>query len=194
MQIWTQCRFALLAIDALAAAIADMARRRNQPDARYDELVNLPFEQANARAAEIALDDSVRAWHPIQSFLTAIANISKALWGQGGKLAAERRDLRDSLDVDDTSPLQPTSMRNHFDHFDERLDEWWKRSEDHNYVDLRFGDVGSQIHGIPEDEMFRSFDPASGDLVFWGQRYNLPAIIDEIRKIMPLALEGATTV
>jgi hypothetical protein len=81
-------------------------------------------------------DDIARAWIAIQNILTAAANISKALWGQGGKFAKEREPLRSSLQVDDTSPLRNVVMRNHFEHHDERLDRWWDTSESHNYLDM----------------------------------------------------------
>jgi hypothetical protein len=63
-----------------------------------------------------------QTWHAIQSLLTATANLSKLFWGQAGRKTDERKRLRDSLLVGDTSVLQPTRFRNHFDHFDERLD------------------------------------------------------------------------
>jgi hypothetical protein len=82
-------------------------------------------------------------------------------------------------------------MRNHFDHFDERLDAWFAISTDHNYVDMNIGNVAAMIKGIPEDEMFRSFDPSTGDLIFWGDRYNLPTIVVEVQRIMPLAIQAS---
>ncbi len=51
--------------------------------------------------------------------LNARANISKALWGSGGRLASERAELRASIDVSDDSPLRYVGMRNKFEHFDE---------------------------------------------------------------------------
>ncbi len=71
----------------------------------------------------------------VQGFLTAVANISKALWGPKGKRAQERAPLRATLKVDEASPLKPTSMRNNFDHFDDRLDTWWRTSVNHNSTD-----------------------------------------------------------
>src|SRR5271154_1382263 len=61
-------------------------------------------------------------FYALQNFLNAAADISKALWGQRGKLASERKDLRDSIGIADDSPLTEVNMRNNFEHFDERLD------------------------------------------------------------------------
>jgi hypothetical protein len=190
-QIWIQCKFALTAYDELGARITQMTQIRSGPDPRYLELASLPHDELSARAVEISMEDSIYAWSSVQALLTAVANISKALWGQSGKLGPQRKPLRDSLGVADTSPLRPTSMRNNFDHFDDRLDIWWHASARHNYVDLSIGDVASAISGVPEEEMFRSYDPATGDVVFWGKRYNLPVIVDELKRVAPVALRAA---
>lgn len=131
------------------------------------------------------------AWISIQNLLGAGANASKALWGQGGKFAGEREPLRRSLQVEDTSPLREVAMRNRFEHFDEKMDEWWDQSTDHNYVDMNFGDVETAISGVDEKDMFRNFDPATGDLIFWGERFNLQAIVDEARRVLPIAIREA---
>jgi hypothetical protein len=55
-----------------------------------------------------------------QNLLTAAANISKALWGQGNKprVTSARRPLRDAIGVSDSSPLRAVTMRNNYEHFD----------------------------------------------------------------------------
>lgn len=188
MQIWTQCKFAALAYDDLAVEIGNL---RSAHAGKNSDLMGLSHEELRLRATESAMDPAIRAWQPIQSLLTSVANISKALWGQRGKFSVEREPLRAVLGVPDTSPLAPTQMRNNFDHFDERLDEWWARSTDHNYVDLNFGDVASTIQGVSPEDMFRSYDPQSGNVAFWGQQYNLPTIMNEIERIAPLALRAS---
>lgn len=72
-------------------------------------------------------------WIGIQNLLNAAANVSKACWGQGGKLSKERKPLRDSLGVKASSPIRKTGLRNNFEHFDERLDDWWMKSKHHNF-------------------------------------------------------------
>ncbi len=63
-------------------------------------------------------------WFELQNFVVSAANVSKLLWGQGGKLAKKRKALRESIKVKDSSALRSTTMRNHFEHIDERLDKW----------------------------------------------------------------------
>jgi hypothetical protein len=68
--------------------------------------------------------DTEGIFFSIQNLLTAGANVSKALWGPGGRLHAERKPLRDSIGIADTSALRDVNMRNNFEHFDDRLDRW----------------------------------------------------------------------
>lgn len=86
-------------------------------------------------------DDGQRTFYSIQALLTASANVSKALWGQEPKQRNERKPLRDSLGIDDTSPFMARGMRNKFDHFDERLDEWWAKSEHHQFIDMNISNL-----------------------------------------------------
>jgi hypothetical protein len=91
-----------------------------------------------------------------------------------------------ALRVDDSSALCSRVVRNHFDHFDEKLDEWWKGSRSHSYADLNFG----SIEGFDPIDVFRRFDSVSGTVTFWGRPYEIPAIVAELRRILPLARGG----
>jgi hypothetical protein len=54
-------------------------------------------------------------------------NLSKLLWGSGGKgldrerAEAERAELREPLGVTDRTALKSSTVRNRFEHFDQRL-------------------------------------------------------------------------
>ncbi len=195
-QIWLQCKFALQAYEELEERILHDKSQRDQDGALIKELGDrltrgeITHDELITQSIEISLQAAVLIWHPIQSLLTATANISKALWGPGGKLKVEREPLRMRLGVADSSPLAATTMRNNFDHFDDRLDTWWKSSVQHNYIDLNLGDGFSSTSGIPPEEVFRNYDPQTGNLEFWGQKYHLPTIIEEVRRLMPAALEA----
>lgn len=84
----------------------------------------------------LELMNTRHTFYALQNLLNAGANISKALWGSGGKRAKQRKPLRDSIGVADDSPLRAVAMRNNFEHFDDRLDKWWETSKRHNAVDL----------------------------------------------------------
>lgn len=158
---------------------------------------------AETERAQIALDDMTHNrnwpqcmdvfWEAAQNLLVAAANIAKALWGSGGKKATERADLRMSLSVDDTSLLKASPiLRNHFEHFDDRIEEWEQRSERKLFVDRNVGDKNKMIFPAPADyEVFRNYDPATTELTFWGDSVNLRELVAEAGRILPIARAAA---
>ncbi|HMI98050.1 MAG TPA: hypothetical protein VK479_16195 [Micropepsaceae bacterium] len=132
-----------------------------------------------------------RTFYGLQNLLNAGANISKALWGPGGKFAGARKPLRDSIGISDDSPLRHVGMRNNFEHVDERIDEWWQKSKGHNHVDLNIGPKKGMFGGLEEIDQFRLFDPDTTDITFWGQEFNLRKIVDEVRSIAPKLAQEA---
>lgn len=128
--------------------------------------------------------------------LGASANASKALWGAGNntKVAEAREELRRSLEVPDDSPLRVVKMRNNFEHIDERIDEWAAISQTGHFLDQNIGSLGGISLGggpPPDHDVFRHFDPETGDLIFWGQRFNVPALANEVGRIHPIAVREA---
>jgi hypothetical protein len=135
--------------------------------------------------AAMLTNDLTHAWIAVQNLLTAAANISKALWGAGGKFAEERKPLRQSLGVEDTAIFRDVAMRNNFEHYDERLDRWWETSEHHNHLDMSVLPPGS-VSGLAEIDIFRVFDPSTGDVVFWGQRFSLNDLLEGVVRLLPV--------
>jgi hypothetical protein len=127
----------------------------------------------------------------VQNLLNAAANISKALWGSGGRQSEARRELRESIGVPDDSPLRDVVMRNNFEHYDERLDKWWAESKSHNHCDRNIMPKNA-ISGIDEIDMFRLFDPQTTNLTFWSQDFNLQQLISEVQRILPKLTEEAS--
>lgn len=158
----------------------------------FQRQVQLQCEYVLRAAAEVnagmARVDTATVFYGLQSLLTAAANLSKALWGQGGKRAKERAALRASLAVDDDSPLRSTDMRNNYDHFDDRLMEWWRNSTNHNTVDLSIA-PRSAIVGIAPIDWFRVYDPNTTHATFWGDDFDIQALVSEVERILPRAKE-----
>ncbi len=140
----------------------------------------------------LAAKDVRHTFYALQNVLNAGANISKALWGSGGKLADKRKPLRDSIGIEDCSPLRDVAMRNNFEHFDERLDRWWAESENHTWADLNIGNRAS-FEVNAEIDSFRIFDPRTTDITFWGERFNLQTLVIEVEKILPKLQEELNT-
>jgi hypothetical protein len=134
--------------------------------------------------------ESDRFWRNAQALLVAAANVSKAMWGLRGGKAEQRRPLRESLEVGDDSPLRPTTFRNHFEHIDQRIDQWWEEDERHNIVNTMIGPQ-AMVGGLPPISFFRQFDPATQHLLFWSDEFPLPEVIEEIQRILPIATREA---
>jgi hypothetical protein len=136
-------------------------------------------------------NDGVTIFRELQNFLSASANVSKLLWGQRGKnLEPQRNLLRDSIGVADDSPLRIVRMRNHFEHLDERLDEWWRDSKQHNSVDFCIAPP-DKIVGFDTKELFRVYDPDTGIMHFWGDEFNIREIMNEVIRILPTLRQEA---
>lgn len=149
-----------------------------------DQSRMVAFASSMIEAAVEARDhDSL--WVGVQIFVTGSANITKALWGQRQSLAAERKPLRDSLGVRDDSPLHALStLRNHFEHYDERIDRWHETSQAHNFLDRFLGSPES-VAGLADIERFR--DPATASVYFWGERFDLQPIAKEVDRLLTIA-------
>lgn len=112
-------------------------------------------------------------WIGLHNLVDATANISKEFWGDWKTKTIEaRRPLRESLGVEDTSPFRNRSLRNHLEHFDERLDAWYHSSKRRNYADFLIGPPNT-IVGIERSDIFRHFDPQSGYVYFGDESYNI---------------------
>ena len=138
---------------------------------------------AEALSHAVQSKDTTQTFHAVQGLLSSAANVQKALWGQGGTREAAREALRQYLGVEESSPFRDMGMRDNFDHFDERLERWWRLSTNHNYVDLNLGKL-SALPGTEEIDVFRNLDPATMDLVFWGDTFNIAAIVVAARQIL----------
>ena len=128
-------------------------------------------------------------FYGIQNLLDAAANAAKALWGSGPNFPPERKYVRESIGVQDDSPLKLVKMRNNYEHYDERLDRWSRDSKNHNHFDLAIMPSGTV--GLDVNDMFRVFDPATTSLTYWGQEFNIQALINEVQRILPKLTEEA---
>jgi hypothetical protein len=140
---------------------------------------------ANAELARSTTDDE--AWIALQNLLVASANASKLMWGSGGRAAAERIDLRSSLGVGSTSPLEDPDLRNDFEHCDERLaqhfadsTEWVRAYSGRNIGQNR----ATPMNQAGESREFHHFNPVTGVVTFWEHAASIPDLLGEAVKIL----------
>lgn len=125
-------------------------------------------------------------WYFAQNFLTSTANVSKLLWGSKEEIKGSRKPLRDSLQISDQSLVKSRAMRNHFEHYDERIESWASSSQRRNYVDSNIG-PRNMIGGIDPSDFLRNFDTDLMAITFKGDTYEIQPIIDELVELRDIA-------
>jgi len=62
-------------------------------------------------------------------------------------------------------------IRNDYEHFEERLDEWAVNSKSNNYIDLNVSNHGPIVSGVEDRDIFRQLE--GHNLTFWNNSVNL---------------------
>jgi len=141
-----------------------------------------------AKFAEIAANqlantsNSVEVWGSIQSILVATANVSKILWPARKQSKSRGRHLRNLLGVDDDNLLSDRTFRNHFEHYDERIEEWIESKNSAVYMDSRIDPFELTTLSLPQ-LFHRSYNPISKTLSFRGESIDIAAVLAELAKI-----------
>jgi hypothetical protein len=84
--------------------------------------------------------------------------------------------------------LEDRSLRNHIEHFDERLDTWASSSRSFNFVDLNIMPIGA-IQGIPQSEIFRQHDSQTNKFYFRGESFDIQSIGAGVHHLLARANE-----
>ena len=126
--------------------------------------------------------DQIEVWSSIQSILVAAGNVSKILWPQDKKYAVRGKRLRALLKVDDNNMLSDRSLRNHFEHYDDRIEKWFKGKSSAVYSDLAIDPLKSMRRSFPTNH-HRAYDPLTQTLTFRGESFDLAAVLKELKEI-----------
>ncbi len=136
------------------------------------------------------------ALYNVQSLLVAWANISKIMWpvrnrndtdAKWKKKLERGKEIRESIAVNDDSILKNREIRNIYEHYDERLDEWYS-SPNHSkgFADMWVGPINDILRGLPtlkKENVFRHYDPNTDVATFQGKEYHLRPVFDELARI-----------
>jgi hypothetical protein len=148
-------------------------------------LVEATFQSRFAvRAADelnegLRLADSDRVWSAIHALLAATANLSKILWPTRPTSRARGDRLRRRLGITATSALRDRGMRDVFEHFDDKLEDWAASSERHNIVDQGILAPGATV-GLDPGDYLRTLDPTSMVVSFRGTHLRLQPLVDAV--------------
>jgi len=167
--------------------------------------------EKQCKYALIAADDLKRAlktqdldrlWYSLHSFLVAVGNISKLLWPSRPKMPRKAKirskpqvpnrggELRAHLSVPADSPLAARTFRDHFEHFDERLEAWAMQARPGPFVDSCVGPPEQFFAGLTAKDFLRHFDPRTYTLTFRGEVYHLLPIIEAVRGLYRKLMEA----
>lgn len=124
--------------------------------------------------------DNVETWCSIQSILVAAGNVSKILWpSQKYKLRGQK--LRKLLGVEDNNPLASRKFRNHFEHYDERVEEWFENNSQGVYVDLSMNPSLRSLHfGLTPLNTHRGYNSFNNSVVFRSETLYLDEILSAL--------------
>jgi hypothetical protein len=131
-----------------------------------------------------------RFWLSVESFLITVANTSKILWPSppiGSDLPTEvssrRESLRGLLSVDDSSPLKHKKFRNHFEHYDFRIEKYAKDYENLTIIDSNIGPIDSVFSGA-NNVIMRHFDTDKFVLRFRDEEYSINQIVTAVNDLL----------
>ncbi len=125
------------------------------------------------------------------------ASASRLLWPPGGgnrerRERADRRGahLRSSLQVADDHVLQNRRLRDHLEHYDERIDDWVESSPNRIIVDNIIA-PRSAIGGdaIKDSDIMRLYDPSTLAFVFRGESFDIQSLVNGVADIRVRCLE-----
>src|SRR6266566_1966315 len=163
---------------------------RSKAFAKHVFLGEIEYQsQFAARAAEqlktcTEKSDPIGIWSAVQSILIAAANVSKILWPTRPRSGPRGAALRALLAIEGSNALSDRKFRNHFEHYDERIEDWLSSTHSVTYTDPIIGSPPGFLRDFPENA-HRGYNPATQTLSFRGDSTNLGAILralDEIRQ------------
>jgi len=128
--------------------------------------------------------DHVETWCSIQSILVAAGNVSKILWpNEKYKTRGER--LRQLLKIEQNNPLSSRKFRNHFEHYDERVEDWFENNSQGVYIDLAMNpSLRRGIFDDPPLKTHRGYNSFNNSLVFRNETLYLDEVLTALDNIL----------
>ena len=124
--------------------------------------------------------DKVEVWCSIQSILVAAGNVSKILWpDQKHKIRGER--LRQILKVGKSNLLSDRRFRNHFEHYDERIEDWFNNQSSAVYNDLA---MNPSLRGTTASRDHRGYNSFNNTLIFRGESLDLGEVLKALEEML----------
>jgi hypothetical protein len=125
--------------------------------------------------------DHIGVWGSIQSILVAAGNVSKILWPQYKKHKSRGEELRRLLNIENDNILSNRSFRNHFEHYDDRVEEWFSQRPPAVYTDLS---MNPSLRGVSSANDHRGYNAFNDTLIFRGESLDLKELLGALEAIL----------
>lgn len=139
------------------------------------KLANIAAEHVNWILGKSGKFDSDIFWYHVENLVKALVAMTNILWTSNNKSRHKRRSrlLRKRFGLsDEIAPSDLRETRNWFEHFDEKIDDWWDSSTDKNLADRNVMPK-SAIQGLELSGYARFFDPETFELSVFGRSVDL---------------------
>lgn len=150
----------------------EMSIREIQTQAHFAEISYFNIEQK-------AVSGNDAIFSSIHSFLSHCAMISKMLSAKYDSSTTQA--IGNILGIED-SPIHIRTLRNHLEHYDERLKKWIEK----HGVNIMIGDhnIGPKsAFNIPNMVNVRHYDPTTKSFTFLDNDFDLGSMFVEVRRI-----------
>ena len=124
----------------------------------------------------VKANDVRSVFYHLHHFIVHVSNIDKLV---DAKADSERaRILNGQIDLSDIDLKPIRKLRNHLEHFDERLDTWVTKHYGHAFFDMN---IATGAKGFPWETSLRGLDGET--YKFYGEDFSLPSVVEAIRKL-----------
>lgn len=126
--------------------------------------------------------DNIEVWGAIQSILVATGNVSKILWPSSKTDKTRGEMLRKILKVGENNLLSERKFRNHFEHYDSRLEDFFKKQSNGsiNYIDLA---MNPSLSGHGLGNTHRGYNAFNNTLLYRGALLDLNELMKTLDDI-----------
>lgn len=127
--------------------------------------------------------DNIEIWGAVQSILVSSGNVSKILW-PNKKYRLRGEQLRKYLQIDENNILASRVFRNHFEHFDERVEERFNDSPTGVYIDRQMNPSLNKFFDNREPMCQRGYNTFNHTLIFNGEILDIKEVIHSLKNLM----------
>lgn len=152
----------------------------------YISEIILQVRIAKRAAERLPIDpgnfDHIEVWCSIQSILGAAGNVSKILWPQLKESKDRGQKLRKLLGINEKNIITDRKFRNHFEHYDDRIEKWFDSQSSGVYVDLAFNPFKPTPWRTPKF-CHRAYNQVDRIVTFRGETLDLKQVLNALEEI-----------